>query len=106
VSGFLRWADREMTSDQVAAQFVHLPLAGWPLTVVGLVCHGWGRMLVATGIVLVLAGLKEFVYDVNASWGEGDSWGDSVIDFMTYCVGAAFAWGLVLVLVRFHLACR
>jgi len=64
---------------------------------------GWAPILVVLGAGIALAALKEFVFDV-ASWGEGDSWADSAMDFGFYVLGAAVGTGLAAL--ALHLAPR
>lgn len=44
-------------------------------------------------LAVLAASFKEFVFDVS-SWGEGDSWSDSVQDWFFYMVGGAAALGV------------
>lgn len=56
---------------------------------------GWAPTLVTLGIGVVLASLKEFVFDV-APWGEGDTWSDSIMDWSFYMLGGGVGMGLAL----------
>jgi hypothetical protein len=63
---------------------------------------GWQPVAITFGIGILLAAAKEFLLDVNKTWGEGDSWGDSLMDFAFYVLGGAI--GLGLTAWAFHLA--
>lgn len=60
-------------------------------------------MILAFTIGTMLAAAKEFVYDV-ASWGEGDSWQDSAMDFAFYLLGGTVGTWLAHLAVRICLA--
>jgi hypothetical protein len=62
---------------------------------------GWTPVLWTFGIGVTLATLKEFVFD-TATWGEGDSWSDSLMDWAFYMVGGATGIGVAAL--AFHLA--
>jgi len=88
-----------MSSVQYLAQVAHFFGAFSVVFVYGIFTREW-HMDIAFAVGVALAGLKEFVFDV-APWGEGDSWGDSAVDFGFYVLGGTV--GLFLA----HLAhCR
>lgn len=51
---------------------------------------GWTPTIVVLAVGVSLATFKEFVFDVS-SWGEGDSWPDSLMDWAFYMLGAGVA---------------
>lgn len=56
------------------------------MLVYGIFTREW-YMLFAFIVGVLLAAAKEFIYDVNPKWGEGDSWSDSAMDFSFYVFG-------------------
>ena len=54
---------------------------------------GWVPILVVLGIGVAAATFKEFVFDVS-SWGEGDSWSDSLMDWSFYMLGGGVGMGI------------
>lgn len=66
---------------------------------------GHVALWIALGVGLVVAAIKEFVFDV-AAWGEGDSWQDSAIDFAFYALGGLSGAMLFFVGVARHVAFR
>ena len=62
---------------------------------------GWTPTFVALGIGVTAATFKEFVFD-TASWGEGDSWSDSFMDWAFYMLGGAA--GMAVSTLAHHLA--
>ena len=83
-----------MSNPQYLAQVGHY-LGGLCVVFVLGAFGGHVVMWSTLAIGLVLAGLKEFVFDV-ASWGEGDSWSDSIMDFAFYLAGGLSGMGLFL----------
>jgi len=79
-----------MSNPQYLAQAAHV--LGGALLVFG-VGVLWGAPIWAFMIGVLAAALKEFVFD-TASWGEGDSWSDSAMDFFFYVAGGAAGFGL------------
>lgn len=86
-----RWADW-MSTPQYLAQISHF-LAGNLLVALAALFFGFAPMFTALAIGFVVAALKEFVYD-TATWGEGDSWADSLMDFAFYALGGMTGVGL------------
>jgi len=58
-------------------------LMEWPLWYTGI----W------FGIGVAAASFKEFVFDTS-SWGEGDSWSDSLMDWCFYILGVGVGLGI------------
>ena len=54
---------------------------------------GWTPILVVLGIGVAAATFKEFVFDVS-SWGEKDSWADSLMDWSFYMLGGGVGMGI------------
>lgn len=83
-----------MSDPQYLAQVGHF-LGGLSLVfVVGAFAGREGALWTLVGGT-ALAAIKEFVFDV-ASWGEGDSWADSAMDFVFYLAGGTAGGGLFL----------
>lgn len=53
----------------------------------------WGPIWWTYGIGVAFASFKEFVFDTS-SWGEGDSWSDSLMDWTFYMLGGGAGLGL------------
>jgi len=81
-----------MSNPQYLAQVGH-SLGGLALVFVLGAFGGHEVMWWTFGIGLILAAFKEFVFD-TASWGEGDSWADSAMDFAFYVLGGLAGMGL------------
>ena len=62
---------------------------------------GWRPVILTLAVGVFAASVKEFVFDV-ASWGEGDSWADSLMDWAFYVFGGAT--GVSVVAWAFHVA--
>jgi hypothetical protein len=87
-----------MSNPQYLAQVGHF-LAGYGLIATALIFSlaleaGWTPILITLGIGVTVASLKEFVYDTNKTWGEGDSWADSLMDWAFYMLGGAVGMGI------------
>lgn len=86
-----------MSSPQYLAQIGHFLGAACLVLTASLFAivtrAGWAPIWWAYGIGVLLASFKEFVFDV-ASWGEGDSWGDSLMDWSFYMLGGLVGLGL------------
>ncbi len=89
-----------MSSPQYLAQVGHF-LGGLALVFVFGVFLGPLAMWLTLGVGLGVAAFKEFVFD-TASWGEGDSWSDSAMDFAFYLLGGLAGMGLFLWAVARH----
>lgn len=82
-----------MSSPQYLAQVAHV-LGGALFVVLSMLFFGWGAPVLWTfGMGIVLASSKEFIFDVS-SWGEGDSWADSLMDWIFYVLGGSAGLGL------------
>jgi hypothetical protein len=62
---------------------------------------GWEPVWITLGIGVTAATFKEFLFDVS-SWGEGDSWSDSIMDWSFYMLGGGV--GMCLAAWANHLA--
>lgn len=91
-----------MSNPQYLAQVGHF-LGGLSVVFVLGAFGGHTVMWVTLGLGLFVAALKEFVFD-TASWGEGDSWSDSAMDFAFYLLGGLLGMGLFLLAVARHAA--
>jgi hypothetical protein len=81
------------TNPQYLAQFGHV-LGGALIVFGGAVLFHW-EAWVAMVIVTILAGMKEFAWDVaHPPYGEGDSWVNSAVDWCFWVSGANAGWGL------------
>jgi hypothetical protein len=89
-----------MSNDQYLAQVGHF-LGGLAIVFVAGAFGGHAVMWWVLGIGLALAAAKEFIFD-TASWGEGDSWSDSLMDFAFYLLGGLAGMGLFLLAVAQH----
>jgi hypothetical protein len=90
-----------MSNPQYLAQIGHFFGACTVILIAALFSVGLVPILWTLGIGLVLAALKEFVFD-TASWGEGDSWSDSVMDFAFYALGGLVGLGLAALHLYLH----
>jgi hypothetical protein len=91
-------ANAWMSNPQYLAQIGHT-LGGYGIilttTIFAVVLSaGWKPTLIALAVGIVIASLKEFVYDTNTKWGEGDSWSDSLMDWTFYMVGGGLGIGV------------
>ncbi len=80
----MSWASW-MSNNQYLAQAGHFLGGAMVVFALGVFSHD-AYTLWAFGIGTVLAAAKEFIVD-TASWGEGDSWSDSLMDFSFYILG-------------------
>jgi hypothetical protein len=87
-----------MSNPQYLAQVAHV-LAGALFVFAGGVLFGAVGWAMIAGAVA--AAFKEFVFD-TASWGEGDSWSDSAMDFAFYVIGGFLGLLLYAGAVRGH----
>lgn len=88
-----------MENEQYLAQVGHT-LGGYSVVLTAAYAfHSWDPVLLVLGIGVVLASLKEFVFDVS-SWGEGDSWSDSIMDWSFYMLGALAGLGVAATGIR------
>jgi hypothetical protein len=78
-----------MSNPQYLAQVGHFFGPSFVLVQIGIFA-GTTALWICLGIGIALAIFKEFVFD-TASWGEGDSWTDSAMDFAFYMLGGAAA---------------
>lgn len=94
-----------MSNPQYLAQVSHFFGAACLILMVALFSlargKGWMPVLIAFAGGMLLATIKEFVFDV-ASWGEEDSWSDSIMDWGFYMLGGLV--GLALVFFAFRMA--
>jgi hypothetical protein len=74
-----------MKNEQYLAQVGHFFGALSVMLIYGVFTHEM-HVLVAFAVGAVLAAAKEFIYDM-APWGEGDSFGDSMMDYSFYIFG-------------------
>jgi hypothetical protein len=86
-----------MSSPQYLAQVGHF-LGGVSLILIAslfsiVLGAGWIPIFWTLGIGIVAASLKEFVFDL-ASWGEGDTLSDSIMDWSFYMLGGLVGMGL------------
>jgi hypothetical protein len=94
-----------MSNPQYLAQVGHFLGAGGLIVTAGLFSGAaWLPVLVTFGIGVAAASFKEFVFDV-ASWGEGDSWSDSFMDWAFYMLGGGVGMGLVALAHHFAKSC-
>lgn len=89
-----------MSDPQYLAQVGHFLGGAWVVFLAGLF-GGSGVLAVAFAVGVVVAALKEFVFDV-ASWGEGDSWSDSAVDFAFYALGGGAGSAVFLLAAHLH----
>ena len=87
-----------MSNDQYLAQVGHF-LGGVSLILLATLFSivlgaGWAPIYWTLGIGVAAASFKEFVFDVNTNWGEGDSWSDSIMDWSFYMLGGLVGMGL------------
>ena len=85
-----------MSSPQYLAQIGHL-LGGASLILTAALfsaarCTGWTPIMITLVVGIVLASLKEFVFDIIY---EKDSWSDSLMDWTFYLLGGAVGVGVV-----------
>jgi hypothetical protein len=89
--------DSWMMNVQIIAQGVHFLLGFSAILLTALigVLAGYptGPVEVALGVVVVLAAVKEFFYDIVYELPK-QTWGDSIMDFAFYLLGAAVATGI------------
>ena len=82
-----------MSNPQYLAQVSHF-LGGTLLIVIAaLFAETLIPVYITLGCGVAAATFKEFVFDVS-SWGEGDSWSDSIMDWAFYMLGGAVGMGL------------
>jgi len=86
-----------MSNKQYLAQVAHFLGGALLITIAALftIALGatWEPILITLGIGVAAASFKEFVFDVS-SWGEGDSWSDSAMDWAFYMLGGGVGMGL------------
>ncbi len=94
VKGSFDW----MSNPQYLAQVGHLFGAYFYVTLscntALLIAANWWVWLLF-GVGVAAATFKEFVFD-TASWGEGDSWSDSLMDWSFYMGGGVLGLGATL----------
>ena len=94
-----------MSNPQYLAQVGHFLGAGGLIVTAALfsmaVGAGWTPTLITLGVGVAAATVKEFVFDV-ASWGEGDSWSDSLMDWSFYMLGGGAGMGLAALAMHLH----
>jgi hypothetical protein len=97
-----------MTNPQYLAQIGHTLGGALIITIAALFSivlgRGWWPILDTLFVGIAAAAFKEFVFDTS-SWGEGDSWADSAMDFAFYMVGAAIGMGTAWFAFHFLKAC-
>ena len=81
-----------MSNPQYLAQVGHF-FGALSVVLVAALFGDWTAIWWAFGTGVVLASAKEFVFD-TATWGEGDSWSDSLMDWSFYMLGGGV--GLLL----------
>jgi ABC-type nickel/cobalt efflux system permease component RcnA len=89
-----------MSNPQYLAQVGHF-LGAYSLVLTSAVFLSPGTFWVVFVIAVIAATFKEFVFDV-ASWGEGDSWADSAMDWAFYMLGGVVGLGAAALLVMVH----
>jgi hypothetical protein len=90
------------SSPQYLAQVGHT-LGGALVVFVAGVFWGEHGALLALGIGLAVAAIKEFLLDVaSPPYGEGDSWSDSLMDFAFYVIGGCAGFGLFVLAMYEH----
>lgn len=86
-----------MSSPQYLAQVGHFLGAACLILVASLFAivmrAGWGPIWWTYAAGVAAASFKEFVFD-TASWGEADSWADSIMDWSFYMLGGLVGLGL------------
>ena len=85
-----------MSNTQYLAQAAHV-LGGASLILTAALlsnsrCAGWTPIMITLVVGIVLASLKEFVFDIIY---EKDSWSDSLMDWTFYLLGGAVGVGVV-----------
>ena len=83
-----------MSNPQYLAQVGHFFGAACLLFTVRLFSASKASLLWTLLIGLLIAGLKEFVFDTS-SWGEGDSFAHSAMDFSFYLLGGLVSFVLI-----------
>jgi hypothetical protein len=96
VKGAFDW----MSNPQYLAQVGHF-LGGVSLITISMLFAvvrgaGWTPTLVTFILGVAAASFKEFVFDVS-SWGEGDSWSDSLMDWSFYMLGGGVGMGIAAI---------
>ena len=80
-----------MSNPQYLAQVGHFLGGALIITIAAafsfILGEGWKPVLITLAIGILAASGKEFVFDTS-SWGEGDSWSDSLMDWTFYMLGA------------------
>jgi hypothetical protein len=89
-----------MSNPQYLAQIGHT-LGGYGLIATAALFSfalggGWLPILITLGVGIAAATFKEFVFDVS-SWGEGDSWSDSLMDWAFYMLGGGLGMGIAAI---------
>lgn len=96
VKGIFDW----MSNPQYLAQIGHT-LGGYGLISTATLFSfargaDWWPILIVLGVGIAAATFKEFVFDVS-SWGEGDSWSDSIMDWAFYMLGGGLGMGIAAI---------
>jgi len=88
-----------MSNPQYLAQVSHVLGGALLLAIAVIFSVTWTPVLITLGCGVAAATFKEFVFDVS-SWGEGDSWSDSFMDWAFYMVGSFLGMGLAFLHLR------
>src|SRR5271168_1716136 len=92
------------SNPQYLAQVGH-SLGGYGIVFTIAAFFGHTTMWWAYAGVIVIAGLKEFLWDVAPPpYGEGDSWSDSFMDWCFWVLGATVGMGMFWLAVSHHAA--